>query len=106
MDFETYKEWTRETAVYPVGKVTVHGTKIDLEEQYLIMGLANEVGEFLGADLGEEKSELILERLREDLYIIWPYQIEQLMCASKQEPSRNYGYATKSNEYQNCCCEN
>ena len=32
MDFETYKEWTRETAVYPVEKVTVHGTKIDLEE--------------------------------------------------------------------------
>ena len=48
MDFETYKEWTRETAVYPVGRVTVHGKKIDLEEQYLIMGLANEVGEFLG----------------------------------------------------------
>ena len=46
MDFETYKEWTRETAVYPTGRVTVHGTKIDLEEQYLIMGLANEVGEF------------------------------------------------------------
>ena len=48
MDFETYKEWTRETAVYPVGKTTVNGTEIDLEEQYLVMGLANEVGEFLG----------------------------------------------------------
>jgi NTP pyrophosphatase (non-canonical NTP hydrolase) len=48
MDFETYKEWTRTTAVYPTGKVTVHGKKINLEEQYLIMGLANEVGEFLG----------------------------------------------------------
>ena len=38
----------KRTAVYPVGRVTVHGKKIDLEEQYLIMGLANEVGEFLG----------------------------------------------------------
>ena len=38
MDFETYKEWTRTTAVYPK----------DIEEQYLVMGLANEVGEFLG----------------------------------------------------------
>ena len=38
MDFETYREWTRETAVYPK----------DIEEQYLVMGLANEVGEFLG----------------------------------------------------------
>ena len=38
MDFETYREWTRETAVYPK----------DIEEQYLLLGLANEVGEFLG----------------------------------------------------------
>ena len=38
MDFETYKEWTRTTAVYPK----------DIEEQYLVLGLANEVGEFLG----------------------------------------------------------
>ena len=32
MDFETYREWTRETAVYPK----------DIEEQYLLLGLANE----------------------------------------------------------------
>ena len=38
MDFETYKEWTRETAVYPK----------ELEEEYLMIGLANEVGEVLG----------------------------------------------------------
>ncbi len=38
MDFETYREWTRTTAVYPK----------EIEEQYLVMGLANEVGEFLG----------------------------------------------------------
>ena len=38
MDFETYKEWTRTTAVYPKEK----------EEEYLMIGLANEVGEVLG----------------------------------------------------------
>ncbi len=38
MDFETYKKWTREVAVYPK----------ELEEEYLMIGLANEVGEVLG----------------------------------------------------------
>ena len=38
MDFETYKKWTRTTAVYPKEK----------EEEYLMIGLANEVGEVLG----------------------------------------------------------
>ena len=38
MDFETYKQWTRTTAVYPKEK----------EEEYLMIGLANEVGEVLG----------------------------------------------------------
>ena len=38
MDFETYKEWTRTTAQYPKDK----------EEEYLLIGLANEVGEVLG----------------------------------------------------------
>ena len=38
MDFETYKKLTRETAVYPKDK----------EEEYLMIGLANEVGEVLG----------------------------------------------------------
>ena len=38
MDFETYKIWTRSTAVYPK----------DREEEYLLIGLANEVGEVLG----------------------------------------------------------
>ena len=33
MDFETYKKWTRTTAVYPKDK----------EEEYLLIGLANEV---------------------------------------------------------------
>ena len=38
MDFETYKKWTRSTAIYPK----------DREEEYLMIGLANEVGEVLG----------------------------------------------------------
>ncbi len=38
MDFETYKKWSRSTAVYPK----------ELEEEYLMIGLANEVGEVLG----------------------------------------------------------
>ena len=38
MDFETYKKWTRTTAMYPKEK----------EEEYLMIGLANEVGELLG----------------------------------------------------------
>jgi len=38
MDWETYREWTRTTAVYPKEK----------EEEYLMIGLANEVGEVLG----------------------------------------------------------
>ena len=44
MDFETYKEWTRTTAVYPK----------EIEEEYLLLGLANEVGELLG----KKKKEL------------------------------------------------
>ena len=35
MDWETYREWTRTTAQYPKDK----------EEEYLLIGLANEVGE-------------------------------------------------------------
>ena len=38
MDWETYREWTRTTAQYPEDK----------EEEYLLIGLANEVGEVLG----------------------------------------------------------
>ena len=38
MDWETYREWTRTTAEYPKDK----------EEEYLLIGLANEVGEVLG----------------------------------------------------------
>jgi len=38
MDWETYREWTRTTAQYPKDK----------EEEYLLIGLANEVGEVLG----------------------------------------------------------
>ena len=38
MDWETYREWTRTTAEYPE----------DREEEYLMIGLANEVGELLG----------------------------------------------------------
>ena len=38
MDWETYREWTRTTAEYPK----------DREEEYLLIGLANEVGEVLG----------------------------------------------------------
>ena len=38
IDWETYREWTRTTAEYPE----------DREEEYLMIGLANEVGELLG----------------------------------------------------------
>ena len=38
MDWETYREWTRTTAEYPK----------DREEEYLMIGLASEVGELLG----------------------------------------------------------
>ena len=38
MDWETYREWTRTTAEYPEEK----------ELEYLLLGLANEVGEVLG----------------------------------------------------------
>ena len=38
MDWETYREWTRTTAEYPEYR----------EEEYLMIGLANEVGELLG----------------------------------------------------------
>jgi NTP pyrophosphatase (non-canonical NTP hydrolase) len=38
MDWATYQEWTKTTAVYPEEK----------EEEYLMVGLANEVGELLG----------------------------------------------------------
>ena len=38
MDWETYREWTRTTAEYPKER----------EEEYLMIGLANEVGELLG----------------------------------------------------------
>ena len=38
MDWETYREWTRTTAEYTE----------DREEEYLMIGLANEVGELLG----------------------------------------------------------
>ena len=38
MDWETYREWTRTTVTYPKEK----------EEEYLMVGLANEVGELLG----------------------------------------------------------
>ena len=38
MDWETYRVWTRTTAEYPE----------DRAEEYLVIGLANEVGELLG----------------------------------------------------------
>ena len=38
MDWATYQEWTKTTAVYPEEK----------EEEYLMLGLASEVGELLG----------------------------------------------------------
>ena len=38
MDWETYREWTRTTVQYPT----------DRAEEYLMIGLANEVGELLG----------------------------------------------------------
>ena len=38
MDWATYQDWTKTTTVYPEEK----------EEEYLMVGLANEVGELLG----------------------------------------------------------
>ena len=38
MDWATYQDWTKSTAVYPEER----------EEEYLMVGLANEVGELLG----------------------------------------------------------
>ena len=38
MDWATYQEWTRTTAVYPEEKA----------EEYLMLGLASEMGELLG----------------------------------------------------------
>ena len=38
MDWATYQDWTKSTAVYPEEK----------EAEYLMVGLANEVGELLG----------------------------------------------------------
>ena len=38
MDWATYQDWTKTTAVYPEEK----------EEEYLMLGLASEVGELLG----------------------------------------------------------
>ena len=38
MDWATYQEWTKTTAVYPEEKA----------EEYLMLGLASEVGELLG----------------------------------------------------------
>ena len=38
MDWASYQEWTKTTAVYPEEK----------EEEYLMLGLASEVGELLG----------------------------------------------------------
>ena len=38
MDWATYQDWTKTTAVYPEEKA----------EEYLMLGLASEVGELLG----------------------------------------------------------
>ena len=49
MDWETYRVWTRTTAVYPE----------DREEDYLMMGLANEVGELLGKHKKEIRGDYV-----------------------------------------------
>jgi len=47
MDWATYQDWTKTTAVYPEEK----------EEEYLMVGLANEVGELLGKDKKEIRGD-------------------------------------------------
>ena len=49
MDWETYKKWTRTMAVYPEER----------EEDYLMMGLANEVGELLGKHKKEIRGDYV-----------------------------------------------
>ena len=49
MDWETYREWTRTTAEYPDER----------EEEYLLFGLANEVGELLGKHKKEIRGDYV-----------------------------------------------
>ena len=49
MDWETYREWTRTTAEYPEER----------ELEYLLMGLANEVGELLGKHKKEIRGDYV-----------------------------------------------
>ena len=49
MDWETYREWTRTTVEYPKER----------EEEYLLLGLANEVGELLGKHKKEIRGDYV-----------------------------------------------
>jgi len=58
MDWETYRKWTRTTAEYPK----------DREEEYLMIGLANEVGEVLGKYKKHLRGDMmVLQDFREGL---------------------------------------
>ena len=65
MDFETYKIWTRSTAVYPK----------DREEEYLMIGLMNEAGEVGGAYKKEirdrvDNTDLIIDEVGDVLWYL------------------------------------
>ena len=51
MDWASYQEWTKTTAVYPEEK----------EEEYLMLGLASEVGELLGKFKKEIRGDEFVE---------------------------------------------
>ena len=51
MDWATYQDWTKTTAVYPEEK----------EEEYLMLGLASEVGELLGKFKKEIRGDEFVE---------------------------------------------
>ena len=63
MDWATYQEWTRTTAVYPEEKA----------EEYLMLGLASEVGELLGKFKKEIRGdgEKITDKLDELGDVCW-----------------------------------
>lgn len=46
--FEEYETAIDEFAIYPIGIDQISGVYINLEEQYLILGLISEVGELAG----------------------------------------------------------
>ena len=71
MDWETYREWTRTTAQYPKDK----------EEEYLLIGLANEVGEVLGNTKNKfVEMEINIKRYEPNQVMFVGIQQEYLTC--------------------------